>query len=229
MVGATGGRLEPPFACDAVAFDMDGTLLVSREYVADSIEAALREMGKRVPGLPVPPRAVIQAQLGKRFDEFYDELLPREHTGLRDELARRAGEADIAFLRSGRGTLFPGVAETLGALKRAGFKLLLVSNCNQDYLAAVSAAFNFPQWIDLVDCAGRRNRTKGRVLAEGVAQLGAKSAVMVGDRVHDLLAARENGCPFVGVRYGYGKPRELDGADAMVDVMSELPSLLRRA
>ena len=34
-------------------------------------------------------------------------------------------------------------------------------------------------------------------------------AVMVGDRHHDMQAARDNGLPFVGCQYGY-LPHEVD-------------------
>jgi len=40
----------------------------------------------------------------------------------------------------------------------------------------------------------------------------AKTAVMVGDRKHDIIAAKNNGIDSVGVAYGYGRPAELDAA-----------------
>ena len=39
------------------------------------------------------------------------------------------------------------------------------------------------------------------------------SAVMVGDRHHDIDAARANGCRAIGVTYGYGSEEELTHAD----------------
>lgn len=51
-----------------------------------------------------------------------------------------------------------------------------------------------------------------------------QDAVMVGDRVHDVEAARANGVPAVAVRWGYGTADELQAAapDAIVSTMDEL-------
>ena len=51
---------------------------------------------------------------------------------------------------------------------------------------------------------------------------------MVGDRCHDVLGARENHLPCVGVLYGYGNQRELEQAKATVIVRSpeQIPAAL---
>ena len=40
-----------------------------------------------------------------------------------------------------------------------------------------------------------------------------QTAVMVGDRHHDIDAAHANGCLAIGVTYGYGSADELSHAD----------------
>ena len=54
------------------------------------------------------------------------------------------------------------------------------------------------------------------------------TAVMVGDREHDIIGARHNGLTAVGVTYGYGTNEELRGAGATVvaDSVHELAALL---
>ncbi|MBN2626224.1 MAG: HAD hydrolase-like protein, partial [Spirochaetales bacterium] len=39
------------------------------------------------------------------------------------------------------------------------------------------------------------------------------NALMVGDREHDIIGAKKNGIPSVGVLYGYGGPEEIARAD----------------
>jgi phosphoglycolate phosphatase len=36
--------------------------------------------------------------------------------------------------------------------------------------------------------------------------------IMIGDRSHDVVGAREHGIECIGVRWGYGTPGELEGA-----------------
>ena len=47
----------------------------------------------------------------------------------------------------------------------------------------------------------------------------AAATVMVGDREHDIRAARQNGLRSIGVTYGYGSVEELQAAGA--DVLCE--------
>lgn len=51
-------------------------------------------------------------------------------------------------------------------------------------------------------------------------------AVMVGDRHHDMQAARDNGLPFVGCQYGY-LPHEVDGADIRVARAEDIPRAVK--
>ena len=52
-------------------------------------------------------------------------------------------------------------------------------------------------------------------------------AVMIGDRAHDIRAARMNGARAVGVEWGYGTHEELAAADAVAATPADLPRLLR--
>lgn len=55
-----------------------------------------------------------------------------------------------------------------------------------------------------------------------------EEAVMVGDREHDILGAKENGLDSVGVLFGYGDREELEQAEAdwIVETVEELKHLL---
>ena len=52
--------------------------------------------------------------------------------------------------------------------------------------------------------------------------------VMIGDREHDILGAKENGMDSVGVLFGYGNRAEFEeaGADWIVETVEELTELL---
>ena len=51
---------------------------------------------------------------------------------------------------------------------------------------------------------------------------------MVGDRLHDVQGARENGLPCIGVLYGYGSRRSWRrrGADRIASTIAELGRIL---
>ncbi len=52
--------------------------------------------------------------------------------------------------------------------------------------------------------------------------------VMIGDRKHDVLGAKEIGIASVGVLYGYGSRQELTeaGADVLAETIFDLQNLL---
>jgi phosphoglycolate phosphatase len=56
------------------------------------------------------------------------------------------------------------------------------------------------------------------------------SAVMIGDRLHDVRAARTNGLRSIGVLYGFGSEAELRdaGASALCARLSDLPAVIDR-
>jgi phosphoglycolate phosphatase len=56
--------------------------------------------------------------------------------------------------------------------------------------------------------------------------LEARETVVVGDREHDVAAARDNGLRVVGCTWGYGSVEELAGADLLCDSPAELARLL---
>ena len=51
---------------------------------------------------------------------------------------------------------------------------------------------------------------------------------MVGDREHDVLGARENGLPCIGVLFGYGSRQELEAAvaDRIAATVDDLRKML---
>ena len=58
--------------------------------------------------------------------------------------------------------------------------------------------------------------------------LSGEHAVMIGDRKHDVIGAKKNGLPCIGVLYGFGSREELlaAGADALAKTPEGLISLV---
>ena len=72
---------------------------------------------------------------------------------------------------------------------------------------------------------------KGEVITEALRQAGVTDkslAVMIGDREHDILGAKENGIDSIGVLYGYGDRAEHEaaGAGMIVESVEQLLQLL---
>ena len=48
--------------------------------------------------------------------------------------------------------------------------------------------------------------------------------IVIGDRLHDIEIAQRHNLKFIGCAYGYGKRKELEGADSIAEKPEELYS-----
>ena len=128
---------------------------------------------------------------------------------------------------------YPGVPETLAALRRRGFRTAVCTNKLQQASKTVLDGLGLAALFDAV-AGGDRYRVKkpdkGHLLGL-IAELGgtADRAVMIGDSENDAAVAHAAAVPLVIMRYGYSRvdPATL-GADALLDSFSELPAALDR-
>lgn len=115
--------------------------------------------------------------------------------------------------------VYDGIPELLARLCAAGKKPVLATSKPERFARRILDHFDLAQYFFLAAGAtmdSSRSR-KGDVIAyalSGCPGAGPATAVMVGDREHDILGAKENHLPSIGVLYGYGSRRELTEAGA---------------
>jgi len=116
------------------------------------------------------------------------------------------------------------------ALAATSRPIYLCTSKPEVYARRIVHLFGLSEFLSGVygaDLAGRLD-DKVALLAHLAAteRLDASRATMVGDRSHDVRAARMNGARAVGVLWGYGSAEELAGADAIVGAPTELVAVL---
>jgi len=192
---------------DAYLFDIDGTLLNSRDGVHyNAFHVALREVFGvecKIDDVPVHGntdigilRAVCRLQ--NVSDEDFAAKLPRA--------IQLMCEQALLNRRQMQPQLCPAIPELLRALRERG-KLLGVVSGNLEPIgwakletAGVRECFSFGSF-------GDRNETRADIFRYGIAQarerLGKNAPVcIVGDTPADIKAARENGVPVIAVGTG---------------------------
>ncbi len=128
--------------------------------------------------------------------------------------------------------LFPGIEETLRHIKASEKTLYIATSKPRPMVMKLVDAFDIARYFDGVYCAdhGKGIYSKTQVLQNAFRDLGGKpeSAVMVGDRYHDIEGAKAVGIDSVGVLYGYGGYDELvqAGCDYIAETMRDLAVLL---
>jgi phosphoglycolate phosphatase len=214
---------------DAYLFDIDGTLLLSRDRIHRyALHRAMLEVyglettidgiayhGKTDPGIL---RAALER--GGIDSQTIDRKMAEALQIVRLDAAEKAGEFSPNVL--------PGVPEVLELLRTEG-KLLGVSSGNLESIgwlklkaAGLRNFFEFGCYAD--DCELREHIFR-KAMAEVRRRLGPRATVcFVGDTPDDVLAARGVGGQVIAVGTGIFKTEDLGplGADATVASCAEL-------
>jgi phosphoglycolate phosphatase len=129
-------------------------------------------------------------------------------------------------------SVYDGIPEMLEKLRSQSIRLIVATAKPSVYAHRIIEHFGLDRWLDAVygsELDGRRT-DKVELLRHLLKQqqLGPDECQMVGDREHDMLAARYHGAGAIGVLWGYGTPLELleSGAETLVASPAELLEIL---
>jgi phosphoglycolate phosphatase len=215
------------YAVQAIIFDLDGTLVDS----AEDLRAAVNRLFHTLDLRPIKADE-IKAMIGDGVLKLVERALVAADAdpAQKDTLLPRFLELYQASPAT-RTRCYPGVVETLKALRQKDFRLAVVTNkpvsATNKILEALSLAEFFPVVIG-GDSLPQRKPDPAQLL-EAARQLGVDvdQTLMVGDNIHDVEAAHAAGMRCVAVSYGYHHcpPSEFN-ADHLIDRFGELPPLV---
>ena len=209
-----------------VLFDLDGTLTDPAEGITNALMHAQRRLG-----MAVSPREDLYVFIGPPLIEtFMSEW----------GLTRAESEQALVYYRehfSTKGLFenvpYEGIGQALAELKEAGFRLFVATSKPEPLSLRILEHFDLLPYFEAVagSTMDEQRTKKGEVIAYALQtfHLDPAETVMVGDRKHDVIGARENGLPCLGVLYGYGSREELTaaGAAALVADVGELVAWLK--
>ena len=216
--------MTPELDVDVVLLDLDGTLSEAGPAIVAAVALALEHVG-----LDPLDETRLRAFVGPPLEDSFAAL-----PGMDERLVQEAVTVYRASYDLLGSPLYDGVVDALSALRGSGLRLGLATSKPQPFAEQVVAAQGLAPLLEVVVGSDRPagRRTKGDVVAEALLQLRPyRSAVMVGDREHDVLGAAAHAVPCVGVLWGYGDATELEsaGAVALVRSPAELVALLTGA
>lgn len=217
-----------------ILIDQDGTLVDSVPDLAYCVDELMIRLGR-------PPHGEVAVR--NWVGNGVERLVRRALTGTMDG---EPSDADFdraypIFLTlygentSKRSVLYPGVREGLDFLLTNGYRLGCVTN--------KAAQFTLPLLKDLGVLDAFSLVVSGDTLPEkkphpapllhAAAHFGVEpsQALMIGDSVSDVKAARAAGFPIFCMSYGYNHGQDIREAkpDAVIDSMAELPGLIASA
>ena len=221
-------------SCVAVMIDLDGTMVDTLGDFAKAIDGMLQDLK-----LPALDASHIEHMVGKGSEHLLHSVLTHVLTEAGDsavaakvtQLMPEAWERYQWHYERVNGqfsTLYPGVAEGLAALAKAGYPMACLTNKPTAFAHELLKAKGLHGYFGHVfgGDAFERKKPDPMPLVKTCEAMGTEPAktLMVGDSSNDASAARAAGCPVVLVTYGYnhGEPIRAVNADAFVDSLVEL-------
>lgn len=204
-----------------IMFDLDGTLTDSRIGILNGIKFAVSQYGihtieteKLIPCIGSPLRSIFNNifRLDDRmtekaidqFNQYYEEV------GLYES------------------TIYDGIYNLLQQIS-VNHRLIVVTGKPVYYAEAILKHFRLYQFFDCISGSpcNKGITNKSEIINDAITRvrgLNTSNSIMVGDREHDIYAAREKGIKSVGVLYGYGSHKELSdaGADYLAEKVDDL-------
>jgi len=214
-----------------ILIDVDGTLVDSVPDLAYCVDELMRALGPPPHGEAKVrnwvgngvERLVRRALLGQLDGEPPDEDYARAYPIFIDLYAENTSK---------RSRLYPGIREGLDWLKVHGYPLGCVTNKAAQFTLPLLQDLGVRDYFGIVvagDTLPVKKPDPAPLLhAARLYGIAPDEALMVGDSVSDVKAARAAGFQIVCMSYGYNHGVDIRTAspDAVIDSLTELPALL---
>jgi phosphoglycolate phosphatase len=215
-----------PNDVNLIIFDMDGTITASLPAVYESIKRAFKKLSWPVNFTADEINRFFGVTTASTKGTLYEFITPPDsHLSIKEVGERVRAEYHEVFPEILKP--FPGVKETLSTLRKRGYKLAQYTNAATVYLNIVMSTLGLRDYFDHVECIQDNGLTKPQLVQKIRDKFGGLTAAVVGDRVHDIEAARETGSLPVGVLFGYGS-EEPKQADITINKFDDLLSIFDR-
>ena len=208
-----------------ICFDLDGTLVESRETIYKTTVKALSKVGINT----YMPEDEFNDMIGMHFIDMFERL----NVDLKDfdEFIGIYKRMYFEFINESK--LYPGVEEILSYLSNGkNIKVSLLTTKGQDQAEKIITHFKLDKYFDYI--MGRREGVAHKPSAEPLQlickdlDIETKETMMVGDTELDIGCGKNAGAYTCAVSYGYRTKESLRNVnpDFLIDNLNELQNLL---
>lgn len=186
---------------------MDGTLIDSGEGVLESLATAIESYNisydkKRLPEMIGPPFGIGLKNIFNIDVNKYPGIIARYR-----DTYRATGWNKYK--------VYDGIIDVIKELKKRGHKIILGTSKPIEFAEKILKQMDCLKYFDFIGAAesDTKRATKEEVLAWVIEECRINDeknqAIMIGDRMYDILGARAVGIETIGVLWGYGSKEEL--------------------
>ena len=209
---------------DYIFFDLDGTLTDPGLGITNSAAYALKKWN-----IEVKSRESLYRFIGPPLVDSF-----QQYYGFTPEDALKAVDDYREYFRDKglfENEVYEGVEALLKELKARGKKLAVATSKPEVFAVRILKHFGLDKYFEVIAGAtmDSSRSKKADVIAWAIECLGdvdLSRSVMIGDRDHDVLGARQIGMDSIGVLFGYGDRAEHEKAGATW-IAETVPDILR--
>jgi len=192
-----------------IIFDLDGTIVDSKEAIINSLLHTLKEFD-----IVVSNKSDLYWCASPRLKTCFSKLLKVNDKDILQKAVSiyRDYYAKFWFVHT---KIYDDILDVLIKLKANGFRLFLVSNkpisLIEETLKKIELTDIFESFYGNVSSEGKVG--KERLVEEVIydCELKIEETILIGDRKYDILAAKSNDLDTIAVLYGYASETELKG------------------
>lgn len=207
-----------------ILFDLDGTLIDSKEGIVNSVKYALSHFGissQKEEDL----YKFIGPPLRESFSQYYN--FNEENIELAVLKYREYFREKGVF----QNVLYNGIQELLKGLVKSNKNLIIATSKAEIYAKQILQNLGISEYFSFV-CGSTLDGSlsKKTDIIQHILQsnhLHNNACVMVGDKSHDIIGAKQSNIDSIGVLYGYGTYKELEEAGATY-IVKNVKELQRR-
>lgn len=214
--------------CEAVIFDLDGTLINTLHDLGNSVNKALASLG-----YPVHDIESYKNYIGNGTEAMVKKALPegkREKQNIEQCLSKFNDIYELEFNVKSR--LYDGIPALLDRLADKQIKLSILTNkpfkFTQKYVESHLANWPFEIVIGQTDGLPRKPDPSGALNIINVLNVDRSKILYLGDTGVDMITAVKAGVHPVGVLWGFRDEKELveNGALSLINKPLELINLI---
>ena len=211
----------------SLIFDMDGTLFQTDKILEISLEDAFNQLRSLNEWDKETPIDKYREIMGIPLPKVWEALLPDHSIEVRERTDAYFLERLIENIKSGKGALYPNVKEIFSYLTENNCSIYIASNGLTKYLTAIIDYYNLDVFItETFSIQQIESLNKSDLVKTIVEKYGITNGAVVGDRLSDINAAKDNGLVAIGCNFDFAQEDELSQADIVIDELIELKTIV---
>jgi len=211
---------------ELVVFDLDGTLVDSREDIAQAVNHVLGLFN-----LPALPDHEIAAYVGRGVSSLVRSVLGEGQQHLYKK-AMPLFKAYYAEHLLDHTVLYPGVRELLESLKN--FRKAVITNKPTEYSVKILEGLGVARFFETVlggdKVPAKKPAPDALITLAGQSGVALEKVLMIGDSTMDIEAGKNAGTRTCAMTYGFGRREDLVRArpDYILDSITEVKVILEK-